>query len=303
MKPRLSQANTVTLRNDKTVSLGERQRRLLDRTKGLNVPLDEIRQRMQKMKKDFLLFKAAVEKYRKMRSSVAAGRALGLSPSTVKDWADGRVEPRSFSARAYDKYDRDRKTVSIPEEKHPEFAYVLGCYFGNTAKVSSDIKGRGQVGIQLTTPDREFAEIFEQKCSGATGLECSSFRQKKYHSRVFRSSNLVQLINQITRDRTTVPTKFLKNREAKRNFLMAIFDSSGSVKRSAEGTPYITYCSRNQMLVETVSNFLKEFGIEHTRPTLYGRPGIRIPKKSFETFARIINFRIGRRREQMGGKK
>ena len=311
------QETFVTLPSGRKISLVEARERLVERDAWLGLPKEIMRQRLEKQQHEFNLLKQAAEMRRRGISFEAIGKVLELKPETVKSWLGAKKQiPRALSRKRFALFERKRTKISIQKENYPEFAYVLGGFFGNVFKVR-EYTGMGETKIELQTVDKEFAQEFEKNFNASIkvkrefrsalkkGLSSGviipkqGMRRKLYSMRVV-SSNLVQLFNKITDYKRHVPVDFLSTRESRTNFLKALFDSRGRIQITASAkTPYIEFHTTNAELLNFVSVALLEREIQHTMHRRREKFAIRIGSAGVPVFRQEIGFRAEQKQKAL----
>ena len=300
----------VALPSGKKVSLVERREKLLERMQYLDVPPEKMRERLQKQIADFNLLKRVVELRNRGATWADIKSATGVVRRSARLWVEGKREPIGVSLSKLEHFQRMRKPISITPDKHPQFGYVLGAFFCKTF-TAKESKGGAEARLELQTKDRDFAREFALMLKATIGrqwkrsvkkvkgiisqrvsLKLRSGKKIKVQRTAFFSMELLQLLNGETDFGAKIPLKFLGKREARVNFLKAVFDARGQISYTPHGrTPYIEFFTRNKELSDAVSIFLLEQGIIHTRSREKQPFLVRIGLPGLQKFRKIIGFR------------
>lgn len=251
--------------------------------------------------------KKIAEMRKKGASYAEIGRSLSMSPSTVKSWLREKRTPAAVSLKRFDFFAKERKPISIPKSKYPQFAYVLGGFFGNVFKVRSHCPDLGERRVELQNVDREFAAEFAKNLEASTGHKVTAAEvtrkeknRKKVYKAKFFSSNLIQLLNRVTNYGQRIPVEFLHSKQARANFLKALFDSWGRLRRSPPaGTIFIEYHTENKPLADFSSIALLEQGVQHAISKKKEKYVIRIGPVGVKKFKQAIGFRAKRKQTML----
>ena len=298
----------VALPDGQQVSLVAARELLLDRNAWLGISPRRMRQLLKRQQKKFDLLKQAVVLRRGGKTLRQISLATGVSQAQLSQWLRGNALPELLSLKVFESQARKRKKIEIDKNRHKEFAYVLGAFFGNAFKQKLAAQPYGERMIQLTTIDKEFADVFKDNIEKSTGLSAKQFsrpdkrggRQGTF-SAYFISTTLIQLLNKETNYGSTIPSKFLRNRDAKINFIKALFDSGGVVKFLSTRRPYLVLRTRNKHLQGFVSETLTELGISNTaqgKTDFSGMNVVWIGSDAAQKFKKVVGF-SARRRQAM----
>ncbi len=289
--------------------------------KGL--PAEMQRKRLHEMQEKFLLLKGLFDRLNAGEQVNVVAASQGIPPGTLGRWWHGRHLPKIISPNyIHSSVDQRLKHLSEAGLKNPKIGYVLGVRM--TGHLSSYVNKRGSVtilsSVKSGSVERELRNA--QKEVFAYHMKSRNRKMDRFTAAEDKASSVqvASFLNKATLFGSHIPHKFLKEKEARKQFAMALVDSNAfPFQRKKPGrktqTGGIRFKTKNRELKDYLSKILSEFGIknnprggpilsrkgkwsEFKKDTLYLRGKVYevfIPKTSLGKFRKEIGFRDPRK--------